>query len=250
MDFPLFINASSLCAALLTVLLFRRATAAVFPSLSPITANLALLLYLSSFTFSSTLGIYYRATKPLVALCLLAGLFVLRFLGQRGLSGGPPTVWLLSLFGLGTTASLLDRQGFFEVALGSVCLALAAVGRRKWRLPWLALTSAALIGLAYNNWIGPWLIHSVNGYWPSFDWQQISPDDLLVLRPYVRGLRLTAVYGGGLIGSLSLAAIPGLLVGLAAVLAPTVTRPGEGPDSAGAASRALPRATLTLLGIF
>jgi hypothetical protein len=79
----LFINLSSLVAGLLTVVLVGFAAPSVYPRLSRTLALLGLLVYLSTVVLSSTEGVFYRATKPLVAPCLLAALFSLRMAARE-----------------------------------------------------------------------------------------------------------------------------------------------------------------------
>ena len=129
-DHVFFINLSSLVAGVLTVVLVGFAAPSVYPRLSRTVALLGLLVYLSTVVLSSTEGIFYRATKPLVAPCLLAALFSLRMAARESDSMRGRFLWPALVFGLATLATLLDRQGFYETAAGAACLGIAALRRR------------------------------------------------------------------------------------------------------------------------
>jgi hypothetical protein len=211
-DHVLFFNASSLVAGLLTVALVAFGARAVFPSLSGAAALMSLLVYLSTCVLSSTQGIFYRATKPLVAPCLLAAFFALRLGGRDHDSKRGQVLWPALVFALATVASLLDRQGFYETAVGAVCLGLLSLRRRALVPSTIALILAAGVGLAYNYWLGPWLIHRVSGYWPSFEYQRFSIDDVLRPEAFGHGAHLTLVFFGSFFASLSPLALVGLVL--------------------------------------
>ena len=209
-DRVFFFNLSGLLAAFLTVALVAKGVPAAFPRISRALALSCLLVYLSTCVLSSTQGIFYRATKPLVAPCLLAGLMVLRLATRPTDSRGRRVLWPALLFILATLATLLDRQGFFEAAAGAVCLGLLSLVERRFVPAALALSAAVVVGLAYNHWLGPWLIHSTNGYWPSVAYQQFSIDEVLVPQAFWRGAHLTLVFVGSFVGSLSSLALVGI----------------------------------------
>lgn len=221
-DHVLFFNLSTLLAGCLTVALVAWGGPVAFPHLSRALALSGLLVYLSTCVLSSTQGIFYRATKPLVAPCFLAGLMALRLATRPTDSRDRPVLWPALLFAVATLATLLDRQGFFETAAGAVCLGLMSLAQRRFVPATVALAAAAAVGLAYNHWLGPWLIHSVNGYWPSLAYQQFSVDEVLKLTAFERGGHLTLVFLASFVGSLS----PLALVGLG-VLAFSIARPGS-----------------------
>jgi hypothetical protein len=217
-DHVLFFNASTLVAGLLTVALVAFAARCVFPGLSRTVALLALLVYLSTCVLSSTQGIFYRATKPLVAPCLLAALLALRRGCREPAAKRGRLLWPALVFALAVVASLLDRQGFYETAVGAVCLGFLSLRRRVLVPATVALFLASAVGLAYNYWLGPWLIHTASGYWPSFEYQHLSIDDLLRADAFLRGAHLTLVFLASFFASLSPLALVGLaLLGVAVV---------------------------------
>ncbi len=72
----LFIPPSAVFASLLTWAVFVRGSAHVFPGLPPTTRSLVLLVLLTSYVFLTTMGLFYRATKPLLVPLLLGLLFL------------------------------------------------------------------------------------------------------------------------------------------------------------------------------
>ena len=195
-----FVPMSALFASAAIVLVFSLGVRAALPALNAVTATLVLLLYLTNFAFVSTMGLFYRATKPLLAPALLALLFLL-CRALHGRSGSHRSAgW--ALFGLASAMSLLDRQGFFYTAL--IAAALAAVyARRQERIgPLLAALAATVFGLLYNYVIGPWLVHAVNGYWPRFKYQRLALAKLTNPQFYAQAVELLSSYAGTLLGGL------------------------------------------------
>lgn len=161
---------------------------------------LALLLLLSSFVFQSSMGVLYRATKPLVAPLLLA-LLLLSLAEHRGprLSGRAA---FAAVFSLGLTTSLLDRQGLFYVAV--LALVLSAVWVRTRRGLGLASGAVAAVGvwLAYFYVLGPWAIERLNGYAPSMRFQRLRPGRLLHPEPWLQAFGVLGDWTSVLIGGL------------------------------------------------
>jgi hypothetical protein len=136
--------------------------------------------------FFSTMGLFYRSGKGLVAVTLLALLFhVRRIHQQRG--DGERTMRLLTrdafvVFCLALVAGLLDRQGFFYVLTGCVMLGVHYRWTNQLRDLLAALTVAAVVLLLYNFVVAPITIRTLNGYWPDFSYQRL-PREAAVMMP-------------------------------------------------------------------
>jgi hypothetical protein len=195
-----FLPPSAVVASLGFVAVFRWGVPRAFAGLGGGTGWLALLLYLSSFTFLSTMGSLYRATKTLVApLLLFALLFaVIERRRTRDEEAGP--VW--PLFLAGTLMSLLDRQGLFYLGCLTVALAFAWLRSRRGGRLAMAAGAAIAVVLVYNYVVGPWLIHAANGYWPSMRFQQIPPGWLRDPGAWLEGLAVLRDWTLVLFGSL------------------------------------------------
>lgn len=212
-----FVPPSALLAALAIVPIGRWVAPRATPWLAPPARWLVLLVFLSSFGLASTTGMLYRATKPLVAPLLLALLLVtLAELREPRLR---PPIAFSAVFAAGLAMSLLDRQGLFYLLLLVAALAVAALRFGRGR-PLLAGGAAAATAWAAYNWIlGPWIIHALNGYWPTMRFQRLRPSRLLDLQPWREGGRLlgdwASVFAGGVPARLlALAAALGLLAWL------------------------------------
>ena len=198
----LFIPPSALAASLAVVLAWGVGLPRAMPGLDRVTAWCLLLVYLSNFAVLSTMGLLYRSAKPLVPPLLLAVLlFSLRELRQPRAGPRRARAWVYALC---LTMSLLDRQGLFYAA----CLTavLAVVWARTRRGAPLAVAGAASVAtwLLYNYVVGPWIIHSVNGYWPSLRFQRIRPARLAEPRPWIEAYGLLRDWTSVLLGSLPL----------------------------------------------
>jgi hypothetical protein len=66
--------------------------------------------------------------------------------------------------------------------------------------------------LLYNYALGPWIIHSVNGYWPSLRFQRVRPERLADMGPWREGLVLLGDWTSVLLGS-----VPPWLLGAAGI---------------------------------
>jgi hypothetical protein len=195
-----FIAPSVVLASLALVALFLWGVPRALPGLDPGVAWLPLLLYLSNFAVLSTTGILYRATKPLVALLLLAVLlFSLREYRQPKARAG--VAFTLLLLG-GTVMSLLDRQGFFYLVCLTAVLGVAWVRTRRGRPLVLGTAAAVAAALLYDYLLGPWIIRAVNGYWPMMRFQRLRPARLIDPRPWLEGIRLLRDWVSTLLGSL------------------------------------------------
>jgi hypothetical protein len=210
-----FIPPSAVAASLLLVAAWAWGAPRALPFLDPWTRWLLLALYLSNFAFLSTMGIVYRATKTLVApLLLFELLFVLRE-SREGATRRLRAFGVVALTGL--LMSLLDRQGFLEIATLAAILILASPFRPRIAHLALGAVTATLAAQAYNAWFGPWMIHRVAGYWPRMKFQRVRIEWLLDPRPWLQGLRLLADWVRAVVGSFPMGlflAGAGLLVAL------------------------------------
>ena len=124
--------------------------------------------------------------------------------------------------------SLLDRQGLFYVLLLLVVLGLVWLRTRRGLVMVIALATAILACFLYNDRLGPWLIHSLNGYWPDRSFQQLDPRWLLAPGPWLDAARLLGDWTRVLVGGFP----PALL--LAAAAAAVVPGPGTSAATRGA----------------
>lgn len=187
-DIVVFVPLTALAASVLTAVVFFIAVRR-YRVLRPLTATLLLLVYLTNYIHLVTMGMFYRATKPLLAPVLMATAFyVLALLDPaRGADGWmgrrrAPAV----MFVLCCVMSLLDRQGFFYAILAlAVLLVHAVLARRRWDV---AGAAAAAVGcmVAYNLALGPWIVERVNGYTPSFAYQQLPLREVVTNPDYAR----------------------------------------------------------------
>jgi hypothetical protein len=207
-----FIPPSAVAASLLIVAAWTWGAPRAFSGLGRVTAWLLLALYLSNFAVLSTMGICYRATKPLVAPLLLFLLLFLLREHRQPRSGRGRAFAIVATVGI--TMSLLDRQGFLDVATLTVALLLVWLVRRQGLHLALGAAAATAAAQAYNQLLGPWLIHRVSDYWPNMGFQRIHITRLLDLRLWLEGLSLLRDWTTVLFGSLP---APLLFAGGAAV---------------------------------
>jgi hypothetical protein len=172
----LLVPLSALVGGLALVAVFPRAVTRSFPSLSSITAGLWLLVFLSQFVWLSSAGLFYRSGKVLllpVLLVLAAHLIVTARRGEPH-EASARLHHAAVVGGLGLLAALLDRQGFFELAVAlALVLAACAMGRRLW-VTLAALATALVLAVTYNLLLAPAAIQALNGYKPSFAYQALG----------------------------------------------------------------------------
>ncbi len=207
----LFVAPSVVLASLALVPIGLWLVPAALPGLERGSRWLVLLLYLSNFAVASTTGLLYRATKPLVAPLLLALLLLLVAEGRRPRLGRGAA--FLATFGASLAMSLLDRQGLFYVLLLAAVLGVVWLRTRRGFVMVLALVAAIVACFLYNDRLGPWLIHSLNGYWPDRSFEQLDPRWLLALRPWADATALLGDWTRMLVGGVP----PGGLLAAAAV---------------------------------
>ncbi len=182
-DVTFFVPLFAVVSTILIIFIFRRGVRKTLPGLDRLTTELLLLPFLTCFVMVSTMGMYYRSAKPMLAPVLLALLFQVLRTAQRRAAGllverrwTLVTPQSLITFFLLVVAALLDRQGFFYVL--SACALLLVhcglTGRLKDLL--IASFAAAAFAHVYNLWLGPAIILAVNGQPPDFTFQQIPAE--------------------------------------------------------------------------
>jgi hypothetical protein len=197
-----FIPPSALAASLGVVLAWGIGLPRALPGLDRATAWAVLLVYLSNFAVLSTMGLFYRSAKPLVPPLLLAVLLLL--LRELRSPGAAPRRALAWVYALCLAIRLLDRQGLFYTACLTAVLA-ASWTRTRRVAPFAAAGAASLATwLVYNYALGPWIIHAVNGYWPSLKFQRFRPARLADVEPWIESLGLLGDWTSVLLGGLPL----------------------------------------------
>jgi len=194
----LFVAPSVLLASLALVPIGLWLVPAALPGLEPRSRWLVLLLYLSNFAVASTTGLLYRATKPLVAPLLILLLLLLVAEHRRPRLGRGAA--FLATLATSLVMSLLDRQGLFYVLVLIAVLGVAWLLTRRGLATVLALVAAALACFLYDDRLGPWLIHSLNGYWPDRSFERVDPRWLLTSGPWADAMRLLGDWTRVLVG--------------------------------------------------
>jgi hypothetical protein len=164
----IFVPLSSLLGSGLLAFQVLRRGRELLPGAAPYRMALLLALFSNVVVFFSN-AVYYRSAKILLAAALVTfALELVRVLRNA------PTARTGSLMAAGLVMSLLDRQGFFFL-LCSLCIVLPGWLRDRARLNRLLACIVATVALAtlYNLVLGPILIRTISGYWPSFEYQRI-----------------------------------------------------------------------------
>ena len=198
----LFIPPSAVLASTLTAVLFLGGSARAFPRLPGSTRALVLLVLLTNYVFLTTMGLFYRATKPMMVPVVLASLSFVWVRLRPGAAAATALRDFAVVFSLGCLTSAFDRQGFFYVVVLTGALGLTWAVRRGTVALALALGAAAasLASVAYNYRIGPWLIEAINGYRPRFNYQRIPVAKLLDPSYYEKAAELLPGYAATLFG--------------------------------------------------
>ncbi len=203
--YVLFIPLSAITAALLTWIVWIRGSGRAFPSVPATTRSLLLLVLVTNYVFLTTMGLFYRAAKPMVVPVLLGLLFyVWRRLGAPAAESHPAALDFIVAFGLGSLTSAFDRQGFFYVVVMAGGLVLFWLFRRRGLALLLGSVAAAGANTGYNYLLGPWLIHAINGYWPRFNVQRTPIRKLVDPVLYLKACELLPGYGATLFGGFPL----------------------------------------------
>lgn len=205
-DRPVFVPASALVASALTILIAFVAMRG-FPPAARLAAALVLLVFLTNYVQLVTMGILYRSAKPMLVPLLIGTLFyVLAILRDRRIPRGAKDRWrptaALTVFVLFSVISLLDRQGFFYAVAGTIVLGIHGVlfgGRRDVLAGGVAAVCAMTL---YNVMLAPFLVETINGYSPSFEyqrlpWRNIFNDPLIIQHALELVVQSAAVLLGG-----------------------------------------------------
>jgi hypothetical protein len=201
--YVLFIPLSAIAATLLTWAVWAWGSAGTFGSVSAVTRSLLLLVLFTNYVFATTMGLFYRAAKPMVVPTLLGLLFyVWRRLGDPPTDSRSAACDMGVAFGLGTLMSAFDRQGFFYLIVIGGGLALFWLFYRRGVALFVGCVAAAALNVAYNYVVGPWLIHAINGYWPRFNVQRTPLRKLVDPQIYVKACELLPGYAATLFGGL------------------------------------------------
>jgi len=202
-----FVPPSALAASALLVIAFGRGVQVALPGLDGLTARLALLVFLTNFVFVSTMGLFYRATKPLLAPVVLALVFLLL---RASRDDRAPAPLLGAIFGIACAMSLLDRQGFFYLAVAATSLVVVFAWRRRAGAVALTLLGATGLGLLYNYALGPFLVRVINGYWPRFRYQRLALHKVADPQFYLQAGELLLGHAGTLFGGMPAGAVAAL----------------------------------------
>jgi hypothetical protein len=195
------IPASALAASLVWVLAFAYIARRWARDAQPILPPLLLLAVVTSFAFVSTMGLFYRSAKPMlaaVAVVWVASLLALSEATDRRRALAPMAMLVVSA----VVAGLLDRQGAFMVLAAAILLWVHVRRTGRLRGAARAMTVVAAGAQLYNFVIGPLLIWTLNGYWPDFSFQRIPAGELWRLPNHaLRALALLSqniliVFGG------------------------------------------------------
>lgn len=183
-----FYSLSAMVILLLCVAVQQYFLSRDFPRLPP---YLCSLLSLSFVVAPSCRNFcFFRSAKPLTALAATVLCFsAWRLFLHRDRKGGDGVTWTLFAAGL-YLAPLADRQGAFLSAIFAgmcgalifctafepVCdfFGLGAPALRKLRIAGVLSGGALVFGTVYNMFLAPALIRALNGYWPSFEYQNIG----------------------------------------------------------------------------
>src|SRR5260221_6428758 len=199
----LLIPLSAVTAALLTWGVWARRSARPFPGVSATTRSLLLLVLFTNYVYLTTMGLFYRATKPMLVPVLLGFLFyVWRRLGAAAAESDGAAWDFVVAFVLGSLMSAFDRQGFFYVVVASGGLGLFWLFRRRGGAVLLGSIAAAGANTVYNYLLGPWLIHAINGYGPRFKVQRTPIRKLIDPQYYLKAAELLPGYAATLFGGL------------------------------------------------
>lgn len=176
--FPtLFIPATGLLVPLLMAVVFAGGVRKAAPNLDAVTTLLIFALFLSSFVFVSTVTMFYRSGKLLLALFLLAYLFRIWRTERARRAETRPESWVnrdsLFTFAMAMACGLIDRQGPFYMMAATAILGLHYAFTKRLRDILGATFLAVVVLQVYNILLAPLIIYAVNNYRPSYHYQKI-----------------------------------------------------------------------------
>ncbi|MEY2555527.1 MAG: hypothetical protein QOF93_671, partial [Verrucomicrobiota bacterium] len=148
--------------------------------LNGVMASMLLSLFLSCIVVQASTPILYRSSKIILSIALLGFLFYTSLLLQ-GEKRSATALKCTALFFLGLVMALSDRQGFYYLIAATfvvLMLWLSAKMRgqtaERSHLRVIAVNAAAIgATILYNRILAPQLIHTLNGYWPNFFYQDL-----------------------------------------------------------------------------
>lgn len=154
--------------------------------LNVVTTCLLLSLFLSCIVVQASTPILYRSSKIILSVAMLGFFFYLFALFKIEKRQVTPLKGVV-LFSVGLAMALCDRQGFYYLisATGIVAMLWLIAKRRNvsteraYLRVIVANTAAIVATIFYNRIFTPWLVHSLNGYWPNFTYQNLPWSKLL-----------------------------------------------------------------------
>ena len=148
--------------------------------LNLVTTCLLLALFLSCIVVQASTPILYRSSKIILCIALVAFLFHLFALLKLSKTGVTLSK-MVTLSLLGLVMALSDRQGFYYLVTATALVVILWLFRkRRGESPdpayarVIGANAAAIIATVfYNRILTPRLVHSLNGYWPDFSYQNL-----------------------------------------------------------------------------
>jgi len=203
-DVTLFVPLSSMLASVLLAGALLAGIYRTMPNIGTWTATWLTACFVSSFEFLSTMGVFYRSGKPLLAVAVVTFLFHVRNVHRKRSLSAPvlPDAgrdWWIAL-ALLVFAGLLDRQGVFYVGLAGLTLLVHYRATRELGDLLGAVAISAAILITYNLGIAPVLTYALNGYWPGFSYQLVHPGRALSPRYLWIALHLLLENTAGMFG--------------------------------------------------
>jgi hypothetical protein len=196
-----FVPLSSVAGAVLLMVVVAWGARACCPGLSRGVTMLLLALFFTSFPVVTTLAVFFRSAKLLTGL----GLAVTAFYAGRELIT-PRRVGVRSGLVLGLLVFLLclaDRQGFAHAVVLTTSLGIVWLWTRRGVTLVVGAAAAVALAVLYNLWLAPRLVFALNGYWPSFAYQQLPWAKLVNPRFYREGAEVLVIHSAALLGGLS-----------------------------------------------
>jgi hypothetical protein len=166
--------------------------------LDTVIASMCLALFLSCIVTQASTPIFYRSSKIILSVALMAFLFCLvSSMSDTASKSAAPIKWL-GLFLLGILMSLCDRQGFYYLVSATLTaffiFAMKMIREKdalRHYLPVVLALACAIGGaIVYNHILAPRIIHSVNGYWPDFEYQHLPWNDFFEKSVPVKAWRI------------------------------------------------------------
>jgi len=171
---------SALLAMFIWVVAFHALAQRWAPHAGVVLSTLLLICFVTSFCFVSTMGLFYRSAKPVLAALVVVWLGSV-MAARDAKSPAPARLWTGVLGLTSLAAGLLDRQGAFMVVAAAVVLWLHHRRTGELRDAWRITAAVAVLLQVYNFVFGPALVEALNGYRPDFSYQQVPLIELIRL---------------------------------------------------------------------